>query len=183
MIYRNYKKIFLSSKKGFVLLFAVVLVSIILAISLGVSNIALKEVNFSVSARATNDAFYAADTGVECALYYLRNTVPSFTGESEAFGIPTELVLTQCNDMDVALNQDENGNETSSGPWVFNLTSLGDSQNACALVKVIKDIKVTNTTTIISKGYNIGHISNSEGIPNCDSNNPNQIERVIEVRY
>ncbi|MBI3306083.1 hypothetical protein HYZ82_03100 [Candidatus Nomurabacteria bacterium] len=54
---------------GFVLLFAVTLASILLALALGVANIALKEIKFSTSARNTNDAFFAADTGVESALF------------------------------------------------------------------------------------------------------------------
>lgn len=180
MLYKNYKNISAASKKGFVLLFSVVLVAIILAMSLGVSNITLKELNFSTSARATNDAFYAADTGAECALYYLRNTVPSFTGSSQAFGVPTEDVITGCNGVAVSLDEDEDGNDTDIGPWVFNITSLGESNNACALVKVTKE---NNITTIISKGYNVGYIPNDDDIPNCDSNSQNQLERVIEVRY
>lgn len=180
MFNKSYKKIFLVNKKGFVLLFAVVLVAIILAMSLGVSDMTLKELNFSTGARASNDAFYAADTGAECALYYLRNTVPSFTGPSQAFGVPTEDIITECNGVLVSLDEDEDGNNTNTGPWVFNITSLGESNNACALVTVIKE---NNTTTIISKGYNVGYIPNDDDIPNCDSNNQNQLERVIEVRY
>ena len=55
--------------RGFVILFAVTISSIILAIALGVANIALKEIKFSTNARDTNDAFFAADTGVELALF------------------------------------------------------------------------------------------------------------------
>jgi hypothetical protein len=54
---------------GFVILFAVTVSSILLAIALGVANIALKEVKFSTVARDTNDAFFAADTGTESALF------------------------------------------------------------------------------------------------------------------
>lgn len=174
-----YKKIF-TDQKGFVLLFSVVLVAIFLAISLGVSNITLKELHFSTSAKNTNDAFYASDAGVECALYYLFNTVPSFSGDNEAFGTPTDLVDTPCNGVNIALNEDEDGIETSTGPWMFNLTSLGAQGQACALIQVTID---TDGTEIISRGYNVGHIENSDDTPNCDSNNTNQVERVIEVRY
>lgn len=180
MLYKNYNQKDGGDEKGFVLLFAVVLVSIILSISLGVSNITLKELNFSTSARATNDAFYAADTGVECALYYLRNTAQSSIGSSHVFGVPTDGMLTQCNGVSVSLDEGEDGVETALGPWFFNITSLGPNASSCALVEVIKNL---NTVTIISRGYNVGHIPNAEDSPNCDSNNPIQIERVIEVRY
>ena len=51
------------------LLFAVTLAAIFLSIALGVANVALKEINFSTSAKDTNDAFFAADSGIEQALY------------------------------------------------------------------------------------------------------------------
>jgi len=66
----------LQKNKGFVLLFAVTVSSILLAIALGVANIALKEVRFSTSARDTNDAFFAADTGIEYTLF--NDRTPAF---------------------------------------------------------------------------------------------------------
>jgi len=57
------------SGSGFVLLFAVTISAILLAIALGVANITLKEVKFGTSARDTNSAFFAADTGIEYTLF------------------------------------------------------------------------------------------------------------------
>ncbi len=62
-------KINLQNNTGFVMLFAVTLSAILLTIALGVSNIAFREVKFGTSARDTNDAFFAADTGAEYALF------------------------------------------------------------------------------------------------------------------
>ena len=56
-------------RSGFVMLFAVTLSAILLSIALGVTNIAFKELRFSTNARDTNDAFFAADTGIENALF------------------------------------------------------------------------------------------------------------------
>lgn len=72
MIIKKIKK-----NKGFVLLFAVMLSSIILAITLGIANIALKEVKFSISAKDANDAFFAADAGEEQALYNDNKATPN----------------------------------------------------------------------------------------------------------
>ena len=58
---------------GFVILFAITISSILLAIALGVVNIALKEVKFSTNVRDTNEAFFAADAGVESALFQDKN--------------------------------------------------------------------------------------------------------------
>ncbi len=60
----------IKKRGGFVILFAVTISAIILAIALGVSSIALKEVRFGTNARDANDAFFAADTGIEYALFH-----------------------------------------------------------------------------------------------------------------
>lgn len=59
----------LKKNRGFVILYAVTLSAILLSIALGVANIALKEIKFSTSAKDTNEAFFAADTGIEQVLY------------------------------------------------------------------------------------------------------------------
>lgn len=56
-------------EKGFALLFTVLVVSILLAISLSISNITLRELVLSSTTRDSHIAFYAADTAYECALY------------------------------------------------------------------------------------------------------------------
>ena len=66
---------FYKSEAGFVILFAVTISSILLAVALGVTNIAFREVKFSTSAKDTNDAFFAADTGIEKAL--LQDKAPN----------------------------------------------------------------------------------------------------------
>lgn len=56
-------------ENGFALLFTVLVVSILLAISLSISNITLRELVLSSTTRDSHIAFYAADTAYECALY------------------------------------------------------------------------------------------------------------------
>jgi hypothetical protein len=65
----------IKKNRGFVLLFAVTLAALLLSIALGVSSVALKEVKFSTSAKDTGNAFFAADTGAEQALYNDKSTV------------------------------------------------------------------------------------------------------------
>ncbi|MEK7127996.1 MAG: hypothetical protein AAB933_00325 [Patescibacteria group bacterium] len=64
---------FSKSGAGFVILFAVTVSGILLSIALGISSIALKEIKFGTSARDTNDAFFAADTGAEYALFHYKS--------------------------------------------------------------------------------------------------------------
>lgn len=66
MIFRTTNKKGLS---GFAAFYAVLVISILLTISIKMLDIALKRQILSSGARESLDAFYAADSGVECALY------------------------------------------------------------------------------------------------------------------
>jgi Tfp pilus assembly protein PilX len=154
MIIKKIKK-----NRGFVLLFAMVLSSIILAVALGVTNIALKEVNFSTSGKDANDAFFAADTGVECALFYDKNL-------SVTDPFPTPPTSVTCADNPVIF--------TNTNPWSFIVSGLGSSGNSCAVVNITKDV----LTTIISKGYNVANTGDN----NCEPTSKS-VERELDVNY
>lgn len=59
-------------KKGYVLLLAVLISSIILAMSMGVFAISIKEVALATFARDSVRAFAAASRGLECAMFHDR---------------------------------------------------------------------------------------------------------------
>jgi hypothetical protein len=119
----------IKKNKGFVILFAVTLSSIILAIALGVANIAFKEVAFGTNARSTNDAFFAADTGVEFVL--LNDKTPA-NYPAPALG--------------------------ANQSWNVVVSALGSMGQSCAKVVITKNTSLSSltSTVIISKGYNIG---------------------------
>ena len=58
--------------KGFTLLFSLLFISIALAIGIGVATLIIGEVGLTGSGRESQIAFYAADSGAECALYWDR---------------------------------------------------------------------------------------------------------------
>ncbi len=58
------------TQSGIALYVAVLISSLVLAISLSIGNIFLKEVKLSISSRDSQIAFYAADSGLECARYW-----------------------------------------------------------------------------------------------------------------
>jgi len=171
-----------SSKKikegeGFVVLFAVVLSSIILSVALGVANIASKELIFTTSAKNSNEAFYAAGTGAECALYYDQTSVITATGNALAFGQPTSDVITECAGTAVNLNS---GTGIKADPWVFYLFPLGASGKGCAKVSLWKNDSVTPViTTIDAKGYNVYNPTSLT----CGFSGSNRVERHIELTY
>jgi Tfp pilus assembly protein PilX len=82
-----------AKQRGFTLFYAVLVSSLLLAIGVAIFNITFKELILSSGARESVNAFYAADTGLECALYWdLRHTALSapafgFYGDSLASGL------------------------------------------------------------------------------------------------
>lgn len=70
MIYSIQKILYGERKSGFVLLFSVLVSGIVLAVGLGIISITLKELLLSNTGKDSQYAFYAADSGLECALYW-----------------------------------------------------------------------------------------------------------------
>ncbi|MEK7564420.1 MAG: hypothetical protein AAB510_02530 [Patescibacteria group bacterium] len=168
MILQNIQK-----NKAFVILFAVVVSSILLSITLGIANIALKELKFTTSARDTNDSFFAADTGIECALMNDK-------GVSSRFVLPGVSTTVNCGgNSNITATWAAIAGNPNNGVYTFILTGLGAASSTnCAVVTVQKDATsgIRTVTTIVSKGYNIGDAS-------CTSTSTNRIERQLETRY
>jgi hypothetical protein len=59
-----------SKTRGFVALFTVLIAGIVLAMAIGIASVTYKELVLSSEARDANIAFFAADTGAECGLYW-----------------------------------------------------------------------------------------------------------------
>lgn len=154
-----------NKKKGFAILYAVVISSMLLAIALGVSSIALKEINFSTSGKDTNDAFFAADTGAECALFNDKISINNFSNGSG---------LVQC----ASLGVNTFVTNFTASTWNFTITGLGSSGSGCTLVTV--DKTTVPFTKIVSKGYsNNGNTGTS---PFCTPSS-NSVERQLELNY
>ncbi len=66
--------------RGFVLLYAVMTASIVLAVGVSIISIALKQLSIANLGRESQYAFYAANTGAECALYLDFHGVVSAAG-------------------------------------------------------------------------------------------------------
>jgi hypothetical protein len=59
-----------NTTKGFAMLFTVLVISVILSIALGISDLTFRQTLLSNSAKNSQLAFYQADSGVECGMYY-----------------------------------------------------------------------------------------------------------------
>ncbi len=79
----------LKKQTGFTLFVALIVSSLLLSIGLSLSNIILKQLIFSGSGRESQIAFYAADSGAECALYWdVKDAVgvTTFVGSFSRYG-------------------------------------------------------------------------------------------------
>lgn len=163
-----------NKQSGVTLFIAVVIMGILLFISFAVSNITAKGSLFASSGRDSQFAFYAADAGIECAIYWDTKFDPSKFDPSVS-GSPIT-----CAGSTITSGQAIPGQSTTTliGGGGSNLIStfsfvLNQGINPvphCAIVAVTK--RVDGTTHIKSKGYNT-----------CDTNNPRRVERGVEVTY
>lgn len=148
----------IQKNKGMALLFSVLLSSIILTISLGISNIAFGEIKFSTSAKNTNEAFFAADAGIECALFNDKTSSNVFVATSP------DPIVCQSGTVTVV---------SSTYPfWSFVLLGLGPQAQGCAKITVNKGV---TPMEVISNGYNVGDSGT------CNSTLTNRVERRLEV--
>ena len=182
-------------QKGFTLLFAVLVSSLILALGLSIANITLKEVALSGTGRESQFAFYAADTGTECALYW------DIKG-SNVFATSSESAATQPTGPFPCVNEDIFSGDAITGsglgaqvgpPWNSDdpqyalnpdtptLTTATTTfevifkpEGYCAIVKVGKyvDQYGDEHTNIDSRGYNT-----------CDLTSTLRTERGLQVTY
>ncbi len=151
-----------NQESGFALFVSLVVTGTLLLVATGVVSLAVKQSLISASGRESQQAFYAADTGIECALYW---DVKNPSGQS-AFATSTGSTIF-CN-QDAA----NPGNQWVVGGSVVStinrINFLPDP--ACAIVTVTKGI--SGTTKIESLGYN-----------SCDPTNPRRVERAVRASY
>ena len=72
----------LRAQRGFTLLLAAIVSSIVLSIGAAIFSIALKQVTLASTGKNSQFAFYAADSGAECALYWDIRTAAFATSSS-----------------------------------------------------------------------------------------------------
>lgn len=142
-------------KKGFTLFIAMVVMATLLLVSTAVASLAVKGSFIYSTARESQHAFYAADSGLECALYW---DVKNPSGYS-AFSTSTASVIT-CNGNTATVG----GSATST----FSIDLTPDPY--CARVVVSK--RLDGSTIIESSGYN-----------NCDAFSPRRVERAVRAVY
>ena len=149
-------------QRGFTLLIAVLISGILLSLGVAIFNIVSKEIVLSTSGRESQFAFYASDTGIECALYW--------DYQQDAFATTSALAEVSCADKDIPLTRDYDAvSDTYTTTFNFSLgTGLA---SPCSAVEVVREHNPTRTS-VESSGFNT-----------CVTTNPRRIERAIRVQY
>lgn len=154
-------------QRGITFLLAVIVSALTLSISLGISFILLGELKLAVYGKQSFIAFYTADSGIDCALYWDREQ----NGFADPLGVyfPYTPTVILCGNQTPSLVVDMNFND-GHGPTTTTF-SLDLASNRCAKIMVQK---MSNSTKIQSLGQNIacGALSGA-----------NTVQRGIEVTY
>lgn len=158
--------------KGYTLLFAVLVSSIVLSIGISILTISKKEFLLSASARDSTSAFYAADSALECAAYHDSLGV---------FATSTTPGVFQC--AGVSITRGGGATGTAYEPYEFSFQMPLGSSGACSIVTVEKfyDIDDLLTTKILAKGYNIGWLGGEDG--ECADASSRRVERALQLIY
>lgn len=171
------------------MLFAVLVASVLLSIGLSIFSLTVKELALSSSGRESQFAFYAADTGAECALYWDFKGTDIFATSSDSRNPSTN--TPDCVDSTSAaqtinitpINTTSNSATTQFALTIPN-TINGNSSPYCTTVIITKTVNNGITSTQIdSRGYNVGSAALSGGVWSCQSSDPNRVERALKITY
>ena len=147
------------NNKGFALLFSIIVVSVVVITTLAVSSIVRRGLELTSVGERSMEAFFAADAGLECALYW---DVKERSGNY----FPRDPQVVSARQIECF------GNTVTTTPTVSGLIrtyefSFGGS--VCADVEVRID---GLNTTVRSQGYDT-----------CDASDPGRVERGLEAQY
>lgn len=176
----NMKKIALTknNQKGISLVISLIMTTLLLSISLSIGNIILRQLRLTNTGTNSQVSFYAADSALECALYWDTLTDGTVAGsvESAIFGIITPNTYSgNTNPIKCGTNT---SNPLSFRKFVSTVTNIATTtfdidygEKTCARVQVVK---TPNRTQITTGGYN----SNASAT-GCDLTNA-IAERIVE---
>ena len=158
-------------KEGFTLIFAVLIVSLLIAIAISISNIALKQLAISAVSRESQIAFYAADSGAECAIYW--DVQGPYLTPAFNFASPDTGSIGGTMSCGASLDAQPSFQVLSDSTGTYyqnNFTVRYGAQSPCAVV--------------ILKKYADSNVIDSYGINDCsDTDNKYRVERAIRVNY
>jgi hypothetical protein len=148
----------LNLQSGYALFTSILLTGTLITIAYATTNFSLKQLLLTTSGAESHAAFYVADTGVECAMYWDIKNGPLSAFDASATGAIT------CGGQTVTPTRTVLGAITTSTFPIPVQTPVGSS---CANITVTKN---GANTTIESRGYNT-----------CSGGD--KLERAIRITY
>ncbi len=166
-----------SQQPGFILLFAVLLVSIVLTVTLVLLDITLRQLVLSAINRDSQKAYYAAYAGIDCAVYWDRDYPSNISDTVKPFGSYTSSAQPPENPATLECGFDHSVPDGS--PAAILLIAFADG--SCASVTVTKSAPSGNDgdTVIISNGYNLGDATSCP----ANTNQARLVERTLRTTY
>jgi len=156
---------FKTKQSGYAILFAVVIVSVISIIAVGLSNTTFKQLILSSVARDSQTSFFESDTATECALY--ADAVENLT-----YGSPSPW---QCGVDRNGRNYSLELGPLSTGGNGYEANPSAPDASPCFEFSVENIIPINPgdpSTKVRGRGYN-----------SCDKTSPRTVEREIQVTY
>lgn len=165
------------NKKGFTLLYASLIVSLILSISLAIANLTLSQFTLSSAGRESQFAFYNADSGIECALYQENKVTPFPTSySSSTLSITCDPTAGVTALVAVGKFPTNQNSATTTTTYEFNPTT------SCQKTNPISFTITVNKGPVKNDGSRNVHIE-SRGYNTCDSTNPRRVERGLYIDF
>ena len=176
--------------RGFVILFAVLISSLILLISTGVFRVVQKELVLSSAARESQFAFYAADSALECALFWDVSDYSANLGGTPFIQNPagSQIGSIECNGRVLETRHLAASGGTSEylTPYVFRYPAFDNQEtNACAYVLVEKNKNggAGGEVRMTAVGFSVCTLGASGYVDTPDFNDPRLLERRMSITY
>lgn len=165
----------MNTNKGYTLLFAVIVSSIVLSVAAFILSVSRKQFILSSAARDSTLAIYAADSGIQCAVK--AYSAPGYATSSGATVICNGEARI-FNFGALTSNAETASLGFSGGVNIAYFPSLPIG-TGCALITIYDGYESDNShkTVIVSRGYNIGDATT------CPAIHPREEERAIRLVY
>ena len=159
----------ITTQKGFAMLFTVLIISLILSIAIGISNLTLRQSILSSLAKDSGIAFYQADAAVECGMF--QDTESNFPLGTTVGTDPLTNAKQSFDCGGVTMNLDTSASTTDYIKYVP--TSLLSTNKPCFSILFDK------TTVALPGGKSAVR---GAGYSTC-TQGPRQVERLLQVTY
>jgi len=171
-------------KKGMTLFIAISVTIVSMLFTAAIANLTLKELILTQTGRDSQIAFYAANTGTECALYHDTEVGNGFNPPDPEGSFTVEDVFCVDNDkMGIQMIRDPDPDKyiwrgkTFPDPN-FYLNGENEENGPCFTLEIVKTATIEGEeitkieTEIESRGYNT-----------CNTGDSRRVERALRVNY